>query len=68
MQENLTSWLGLEVGIGCVLKGEGDMQESGITFNFFFTRLENILEDDTNFVYSFKLLIKQLFDFVTSFR
>jgi len=38
------------------------------TFNLFFTRLEIILKDGINFVYSFMFLIKQIFDFVTSFR
>ena len=38
------------------------------TLNLFFTRLEIILEDGINFVYSFMFLIKQIFDFVTSFR
>ena len=38
------------------------------TFNLFCTRFEIILEDGINFVYSFMFLIKQIFDFVTSFR
>ncbi len=49
-------------------RGGGIYVRVCLTFNLFFTRLEIILEDSINFVYSFMFLIKQIFDFVTSFR